>query len=41
MIALCILRITIFCRVHSTLRVTSAMAAGVSMRVWDLRESIA
>jgi hypothetical protein len=25
-----------FCRVHSTLRVTPAMAAGVTERVWEL-----
>lgn len=29
-----------FCRVHSSLRVTPAMAAGVSERVWELRELI-
>ena len=27
-----------FCRVHQTLRVTPAMAAGVTDRVWDLGE---
>jgi IS1 family transposase len=29
-----------FCRIHQTLRVTPAMAAGVSDHVWDLREVI-
>jgi IS1 family transposase len=29
-----------FCRVHSTLRVTPAMAAGISDSVWDLRRLI-
>jgi len=29
-----------FCRVHSTLRVTPAMAANVSDRVWDLTELV-
>ena len=28
-----------FCRIHQTLRVTPAMAAGVSDRVWRLRTS--
>lgn len=27
-----------FCRIHQTLRVTPAMAAGVSERVWELNE---
>lgn len=27
-----------FCRIHSTLRVTPAMEAGVANRVWDIRE---
>lgn len=27
-----------FCRVHQTLRVTPAMAAGLTDRVWDLRD---
>jgi len=27
-----------FCRVHSSLRVTPAMAAGLSDHVWELRE---
>ena len=27
-----------FCRVHQTLRVTPAMEAGITARVWDLRE---
>jgi len=30
-----------FCRVHSSLRVTPAMAAGISSRIWDLGELIA
>lgn len=30
-----------FCRVHRTLRITPAMAAGVSDHVWDLEELIA
>ena len=30
-----------FCRVHQTLRVTPAMAAGISDRVWDLADLIA
>jgi hypothetical protein len=29
-----------FCRVHATLRVTPAMAAGVTDRVWNLEELI-
>ena len=29
-----------FCRIHSTLRVTPAMAAGVTERVWELRELV-
>ena len=29
-----------FCRVHSSLRVTPAMAAGISSRIWDLGELI-
>lgn len=29
-----------FCRIHKTLRVTPAMAAGISKRVWDLKELI-
>jgi IS1 family transposase len=29
-----------FCRVHQTLRVTPAMAAGVSEHVWELREMV-
>jgi hypothetical protein len=27
-----------FCRVHKSLRVTPAMAAGITERVWDARE---
>jgi len=30
-----------FCRIHQTLRVTPAMAAGVSQHVWDVQELIA
>ncbi len=30
-----------FCRIHSSLRVTPAMAAGVTDRVWNLEELIA
>jgi IS1 family transposase len=30
-----------FCRVHSTLRVTPAMASGVSDHLWDLQELVA
>jgi hypothetical protein len=30
-----------FCRIHQTLRVTPAMAAGVTDRVWELNELIA
>lgn len=30
-----------FCRIHQTLRVTPAMAAGVSDHVWDLEEIVA
>jgi IS1 family transposase len=30
-----------FCRVHSSLRVTPAMAAGISSRIWNLGELIA
>ena len=30
-----------FCRVHQTLRVTPAMAAGISDRVWELSDLIA
>jgi hypothetical protein len=29
------------CRIHRTLRITPAMAAGVTDRVWDLAEVIA
>lgn len=29
-----------FCRIHSTLRVTPAMAAGISDRVWDIEDII-
>jgi len=29
-----------FCRIHKTLRVTPAMAAGISKRVWDLKELV-
>ena len=27
-----------FCRIHKTLRVTPAMAAGVTDRVWDMSD---
>jgi hypothetical protein len=27
-----------FCRIHQTLRVTPAMAAGIADRVWTLKE---
>ncbi len=30
-----------FCRVHKSLRVTPAMAAGVADRVWDVRDIVA
>ena len=30
-----------FCRVHQTLRITPAMAAGISDHVWELSELIA
>jgi hypothetical protein len=29
-----------FCRIHQTLRVTPAMAAGVSDHVWELRDIV-
>jgi len=29
-----------FCRIHSTIRVTPAMEAGLTNRVWDLEEII-
>jgi len=29
-----------FCRIHSTLRVTPAMAAGISNEVWDLEKLV-
>ena len=29
-----------FCRIHQTLRITPAMAAGVSDHVWNLEEII-
>jgi hypothetical protein len=29
-----------FCRIHGTLRITPAMAAGIADRVWDLGELI-
>jgi hypothetical protein len=29
-----------FCRIHKTLRVTPAMAAGVTDRVWDIAEIV-
>jgi IS1 family transposase len=30
-----------FCRIHQTLRITPAMAAGVTSRVWDLEDIVA
>jgi hypothetical protein len=27
-----------FCRIHKTLRITPAMAAGVTDRVWDISD---
>jgi hypothetical protein len=30
-----------FCRIHSSLRVTPAMAAGIANRVWELDELLA
>lgn len=30
-----------FCRIHKTLRVTPAMAAGVTDHVWDIAEIVA
>jgi hypothetical protein len=30
-----------FCRIHKTLRVTPAMAAGVADHVWDVEEIVA
>jgi hypothetical protein len=30
-----------FCRIHKTLRVTPAMAAGVSKRVWEIEDLVA
>jgi hypothetical protein len=30
-----------FCRIHKTLRVTPAMAAGISDHVWDIAEIVA
>jgi hypothetical protein len=29
-----------FCRIHQTLRVTPAMAAGVSDRVWEISDIV-
>ncbi len=29
-----------FCRIHKTLRVTPAMAAGVVDRVWDVKDIV-
>jgi hypothetical protein len=29
-----------FCRIHQTLRVTPAMAAGVTDHVWEIRDII-
>ena len=30
-----------FCRIHKTLRVTPAMAAGVTDRLWDVKDIVA
>jgi hypothetical protein len=30
-----------FCRIHQTLRVTPAMAAGLSQRVWNIADIVA
>ena len=30
-----------FCRIHSTIRVTPAMEAGIADHVWDLKELLA
>ncbi len=30
-----------FCRIHQTLRITPAMAAGITDHVWDVRELLA
>jgi hypothetical protein len=30
-----------FCRIHSTLRITPAMASGISDRVWEFQELLA
>ena len=30
-----------FCRVHKSLRVTPAMAAGITNHVWDVRDLLA
>jgi hypothetical protein len=30
-----------FCRIHGSLRITPAMVAGVTDRVWDLHDLIA
>jgi len=29
-----------FCRIHQTLRVTPAMAAGVTERIWEIKEIV-
>lgn len=29
-----------FCRIHKTLRITPAMAAGISKRVWEIKDLI-
>jgi hypothetical protein len=29
-----------FCRIHQTLRITPAMAAGVSEKVWELSDIV-
>lgn len=30
-----------FCRIHQTLRVTPAMAAGVTGKLWEIRDIVA
>jgi transposase InsO family protein len=30
-----------FCRIHKTLRTTPAMAAGLTDRIWELKELVA
>jgi hypothetical protein len=37
----CISSITIFVRIHQTLKVTPAMAAGVTDRLWEMKDVVA